>query len=205
MTAGTFELLFVCTGNICRSPMAERLAATALSTRLGADASRVVVQSAGTWGHEGSPMEPFALQTLGRLGVDAGSSAAFRARELTAAMVASADLALVASREHRAAVVTLVPRAAARTFTLREFNRLAAGVDSAALPADVVERGLALVGATAARRGLVPVGPEGDDLDDPYGAPARVYEQCAAAIVDLLRGPLDLWAPGLGAARPAGS
>jgi protein-tyrosine phosphatase len=150
-------------------------------------------------------MEPFALQTLARLGVDAGSSAAFRARELTAEMVSSADLALVASREHRAAVVTLVPRAAGRTFTLREFNRLAAGVDSAALPTDVVERGLALVGAVAARRGLVPVGPEGDDLDDPYGAPARVYEQCAAAIVDVLRAPLDLWAPGLGAARPGGS
>ncbi|MDX6254988.1 MAG: low molecular weight protein-tyrosine phosphatase [Frankiales bacterium] len=202
MTAGTFELLFVCTGNICRSPMAERLAAAALATRLGAGASRVLVHSAGTWGHEGSPMEPFALDTLARLGLDGASSAAFRARELTTEMVQSADLVLVASREHRAAVVTMVPRAAARTFTLREFGRLSSGVDPAGLPADPVERGQALVAAAAGRRGLAPAGPEGDDLADPYGAPARAFEHCAADIVELLRVPLDLWAPGLGAARP---
>jgi protein-tyrosine phosphatase len=203
MTDATFELLFVCTGNICRSPMAERLAAAALATRLGAEASQVLVHSAGTWGHEGSPMEPFALDTLARLGVDHASSGAFRARELTAEMVESADLVLVASREHRAAVVTMVPRAAARTFTLREFGRLSAGVDGPGLPSGVVERGKALVAAAAGRRGLVPPGPEGDDLADPYGAPARAFEHCAADIVDVLRAPLDLWAPGLGAARPS--
>ena len=198
-----FQLLFVCTGNICRSPMAERLAAAALATRLGAQASRVVVHSAGTWGHEGSPMEPFALDTLARLGVDPSSSAAFRARELTSEMVETADLVLVASREHRAAVVTMVPRAVTRTFTLREFGRLVSGVDATALPADVVDRGVGLVSAAAGRRGLVPAGPEGDDLADPYGAPARAFEHCAADIVDVLRAPLDLWAPGLGAARPS--
>ena len=201
--ASTFELLFVCTGNICRSPMAERLAAAALASRLGADAAQVLVHSAGTWGHEGSPMEPFALGTLARLGVDDVSSSAFRARELTAEMVETADLVLVASREHRAAVVTLVPRAATRTFTLREFGRLSRGVDAAGLPAGVAERGRALVSAAAGRRGLSPPGPEGDDLADPYGAPARAFEHCAADIVDLLRAPLDLWAPGLGAARPS--
>ena len=52
---------------------------------------------------------------------------------------------------------------------------------------------------------LLPLGPDGDDLSDPYGAPARAFEACAAAIVDLLRAPFDLWAPGLGAARPGGS
>jgi protein-tyrosine phosphatase len=204
MTERTFELLFVCTGNICRSPMAERLAAAALASRLGPEASRVLVHSAGTWGHEGSPMEPFALDTLSRLGVDAQASAAFRARELTSEMVESADLVLVASREHRAAVVTMVPRSVTRTFTLREFGRLAAGVDAGALPDDVVQRGLALVTAVAGRRGLVAAGPEGDDLADPYGAPARAFEHCAADIVDVLKAPLDLWAPGLGAVQPRG-
>jgi protein-tyrosine phosphatase len=204
MTGATFELLFVCTGNICRSPMAERLAAAALASRLGPEASRVLVHSAGTWGHEGSPMEPFALETLSQLGVDAQASVAFRARELTTEMVESADLVLVASREHRAAVVTMVPRAVTRTFTLREFGRLAAGVDVGALPFDVVARGLALVSAVAGRRGLVPAGPEGDDLADPYGAPARAFEHCAADIVDVLKAPLDLWAPGLRAVQPRG-
>jgi protein-tyrosine phosphatase len=205
MTDSTFGLLFVCTGNICRSPMAERLAATALAQRLGAQAHRVTVTSAGTWGHEGSPMEPFAFETLTRLGFEATASAAFRARELTEEMVEGADLVLVASREHRAAVVTLVPRAASRTFTLREFQRLAGGVDGASLPHDVVDRGQALVAAAAAMRGRVPVGPDGDDLSDPYGAPARAFEACAAVIVDSLRAPLDLWAPGVGAVCPGGS
>ena len=208
MTGGAFELLFVCTGNICRSPMAERLTAAALAGRLGDEAGRVVVSSAGTWGHEGSPMEPFALETLARLGVDHASSAAFRARELTEEMVQRAGLVLGASREHRAAVVTLVPRAAARTFTLREFDRLLRGVGAADLPSlagGPAERGRALVVAAAGRRGLAPQGPEGEDLSDPYGAPARAFEACAATIVELLRGPLDLWAPGLGAARRAGS
>src|SRR4051812_19968194 len=179
--------------------MAERLVAAALATRLGDDASRVRVHSAGTWGHEGSPMEAFALDTLVALGLDRGSAAAFRARELTAEMVEQADLVLVASREHRAAVVTLVPRVAARTFTLREFGRLASAVDAATLPIDVVERGRALVAAAAALRGFVAVGPGGDDLADPYGAPARAFERCAADIVDVLRTPLDAWAPGRGA------
>jgi protein-tyrosine phosphatase len=195
-TSATFDLLFVCTGNICRSPMAERLVAAALATRLGRQADRVRVHSAGTWGHEGSPMEAFALDTLAALGLDRGTAGSFRARELTAEMVEGSDLVLVAAREHRAAVVTLVPRAAGRTFTLREFGRLAAGIDATALPGDVVARGRALVAATAGRRGLVPVGPAGDDLTDPYGAPARAFEHCAADIVDVLRTPLDLWAPG---------
>ncbi len=205
MTKASFELLFVCTGNICRSPMAELLSAAALANRLGGEADRVHVSSAGTWGHEDSPMEPFAFETLCRMGIDPTLAASFRARELTAEMVAAADLVLVASREHRAAAVTLLPRAAGRTFTLREFARLSAGVDVSALPDDVVERGLGLVGAAAARRGLAPMGAEGDDLADPYGAPARAFEHCAADIMGLLRTPLDLWAPGLGAARPAGS
>jgi protein-tyrosine phosphatase len=201
VTAPTFDLLFVCTGNICRSPMAERLVAAALTSRLGADAGRVRVHSAGTWGHEGSPMEAFALDTLVALGLDRLTAGAFRARELTAEMVEVADLVLVASREHRAAVVTLVPRAAGRTFTLREFGRLSAVVDPLTLPDDVVERGRALVAAAASLRGFVPVGAAGDDLADPYGAPARAFEQCAADIVDVLRPPLDAWAPGRGASQ----
>src|SRR5674536_371885 len=57
-----FSILFVCTGNICRSPVAEYLTQAALSIRLGPAAGQVLVTSAGTWGHEGAAMEPFALQ-----------------------------------------------------------------------------------------------------------------------------------------------
>ena len=187
----TFRVLHVCTGNICRSPMAEHLMREGLRRRLGPDADRFVVESAGTWGHTGSPMESYALSTLASYDVD-GSS--FSARELVAEHVVAADLVLGATREHRAAAVVLHPRAAARTFTLREFARLAGAVDPAGLPTgDPVERAQALVKAAAASRGLVPPGsPRDDDLDDPYQAPASSFASCGALVQSTLQGPLDL-------------
>ena len=188
-----FRVLHVCTGNICRSPMAERMTRAGLEQRLGADAERFVVESAGTWGHSGAPMEPFALSTLQASGVD-GSD--FRARELVAEHVAGADLVVTATREHRAAAVVLHPRAAGRTFTLREFARLAAAVDPTALPAsDPVERARELVRAAAGKRGLVPpASPRDDDLADPYQGPERGFAVCADLVQRTLTGPLDLLA-----------
>jgi protein-tyrosine phosphatase len=189
----TFRVLHVCTGNICRSPMAEHMMRAGLEERLGAGAERFVIESAGTWGHTGSPMESYALSTLKTYGVD-GSQ--FTARELVAEHVVGADLVLGATREHRAAAVVLHPRAAARTFTLREFTRLAGAVDPSGLPTgDPVERARALVKAAAANRGLVPpASPRDDDLDDPYQAPESAFTTCGVLVFDTLQRPLDLLA-----------
>src|SRR3954452_2905537 len=154
--------------------MAELLMRDGLRKRLGDDADRFVIESAGTWGHTGSPMESYALTTLAAYDVD-GSD--FAARELVAEHVVAADLVLGATREHRAAAVVLHPRAAARTFTLREFARLTSAVDPEGLPTgDPVERAQALVRAAASNRGLVPPErPRDDDLEDPYQAPASAF------------------------------
>jgi protein-tyrosine phosphatase len=186
-----FRILHVCTGNICRSPMAERLTTSGLRERFGADAERFVVESAGTWGHSGSPMEPHALTILNGFGVD---GADFRARELVAEHVAGADLVLTATREHRAAAVVLQPRAAARTFTLREFARLVGAVDPAQLTAaDPVERAGELVRAAAANRGLIPPdAPKDDDLADPYQGPEHGFAVCGDLVRASLQRPLDL-------------
>ncbi len=191
MTGEVFRVLHVCTGNICRSPMAERLMRAGLQSRLAEQAERFVVESAGTWGHTGSPMERYALSTLASYGLDGRD---FRARELVAEHVAGADLVLAATREHRAAAVVLHPRAAARTFTLREFTRLAAVVDPRVLPDDdVVDRARALVQAAVGKRGLVPPDrPRDDDLRDPYNAPASAFAVCGDLLANALRGPLDL-------------
>ena len=188
-----FRVLHICTGNICRSPLAERLTRAGLATRVGPGAP-FTVESAGTWGQNGSPMDPDALAALPAYGID-GSD--FRARELTAEQVAAADLILGATREHRAAAVVLQPRASARTFTLREFARLAAYVDPADLPAgDLGERARALVRAAAAQRGrTAPVRPVDDDLDDPYRGPRSGFAECAALVHDALQVPLDRLAP----------
>lgn len=195
MTENLFRVLHVCTGNICRSPMAEHLMRRMLDQAWPGQAGRFVVESAGTWGHAGSPMEPHALTTLAAFGVD---GAEFRARELAAEHVVGADLVLAATREHRAAAVVLYPRAAARTFTLREFARLTRDVDPTSLPQDdAVERARALVRSAAARRGLVPPDcPSDDDLADPYQAPASTFAACADGLDAALRGPLALFTGG---------
>lgn len=187
----TFRVLHICTGNICRSPVAEHLMRAGLQERLGATAEHFLVESAGTWGHTGSPMERDALTTLASYDVD---GSAFRARELEAELVVAADLILGATREHRAAAVVLHPRAAARAFTLREFARLAGAVDRSALPAgDPVDRARAVVRAAAAQRGLVPPDhPRDDDLDDPFQGPVSAFASCGSLVRSSLQVPLDL-------------
>ena len=110
----TFRLLHVCTGNICRSPMAERLTRAGLAARGAADA--FVVESAGTWGLSGAPMDPGSQRALAAYGLDGDD---FRARQLVGYHVDEADLVLCATREHRSAAVTSAPDPAARTSTLR--------------------------------------------------------------------------------------
>ena len=196
VSGAPFRALHVCTGNVCRSPMAEALMRSGLRSRLGEGARRFVVESAGTWGHSGSPMDPNALSALGALGLDGlgPDGQVFRARELVAEHVAAADLVLCATRAHRAEVVVLQPDAAARTFTVRELGRLCAAVDPAALPSgDPVVRARALVAqVTALREAAPPVSLRDDDLADPYHAPRTDFAACAVLVRAALAGPLDL-------------
>ena len=186
----TFHVLHVCTGNICRSPMAESLMRHGLRERLGDQADRFEIRSAGTMGFTGDPMQPFAHATLQTYGVD---GSAFVARALEPYYVEQADLILGATRQHRGAAVVMSPRAARRTFTMREFDRLLSPVDPADLPADLEDRARALVDVAAGNRGLVrPDRPEDDDLEDPYTGPEAGYVACAQLIDDALRRPLDL-------------
>lgn len=202
MSPPSFTVLCVCTGNICRSPLVERLFTAGLRARLGAPPPDLVVRSAGTWGLDGSPMEPFAAGALRALG---GDDAGFTARELTAEMVAEADLILCATREHRGAAVAMVPRAAAWTFTVREFDRLCSGVAAAGLPSGPLpERADALRRVAAAQRGRIrPDHPDDDDLPDPIGAPASVFTTSAGQIEAALQRPLDLLAGPLATPGPA--
>lgn len=184
-------MLHVCTGNLCRSPVAEHLMRAGLTARLGQQAGAFSVRSAGTLARDDGPMEPYALAALADQGVD---GSAFRGRSLIATQVAEADLVLTATREHRVAVVTLDPDAASRTFTLREFARLSASVDPAGLPnGGAVERARALVVAAVAQRRPA-ARPAEDDLPDPYQGPRRGFTTCARTIEAALQVPLDLLA-----------
>ncbi|MEN8650903.1 protein-tyrosine-phosphatase [Streptomyces sp. 21So2-11] len=174
----TFRILHVSTGNVCRSPITERLTRHALSDRLGARlCDGLLVESAGTWGHEGAPMEANAAAVLADFGADATG---FIGRELLDEHVIRADLVLTATRDHRSQVISMGHSAGLRTFTLKEFTRLVRAIDPATLPDPiedgVVARARALVRAAAALRGwLLAPSVEADEVYDPYGAPITFF------------------------------
>lgn len=94
------NILVVCTGNICRSPMAEGLLRQRLAaTREGAP---IHVHSAGTHGLDGEPAAPLAVQAAAEMGVDIS---AHRARSLDREMVRRADLILAMEPFHREIVM----------------------------------------------------------------------------------------------------
>ncbi|WP_328461864.1 phosphotyrosine protein phosphatase [Actinoplanes sp. NBC_00393] len=183
-----FTVLHVCMGNICRSPMAERLLARAVRDRAG-DSTEELLRSlsAGTGGwHEGEPMNPPAARLVrARRGSDDG----FVARKLRGDFIDEADLILTATADQYDYVVALRPDAAGRTFVLGEFGRLLGAVDRAALPpADakpeaVHARGAAIVKAVARLRGDDQ--PQGaDDLDDPWGRGDQTFQRVGDEIED---------------------
>ena len=164
----SFSILFVCTGNICRSPLAERLLHTRLGAAVGERRGSFLVGSAGTQGWEGSAMDPTAAAQLVRLG---GDPTDFRGRQLTAELIAAADLVLTATRAHRRVVLGELPEALRRTFTMCEFAHLVAG---SASPTDSAG---GLVAWAASRRGSATL--DDYDIADPYGASAAVHSQVA--------------------------
>jgi protein-tyrosine phosphatase len=173
------NLLFVCHANVCRSPMAERLAKRHFEPTVN-------VASAGTHAYDGAPLHPNAARVLAELGADAEG---FTSRPLTASLLATADLVLTATREQRAACVTLLPEALPRTFTLRQFGRLAAACEPPQHGEPAQHRGLEarVDAARAARSRLQPVDPRDDDLADPVRQPLDAFRRCAAEIQDALR------------------
>jgi protein-tyrosine phosphatase len=160
-----FTILCVCTGNICRSPVAERL----LANRLGPS---VEVSSAGTFGPVGSPIAEPMARRLRSAGVSPDS---FAARRLLASMARSVDLVLALTKAHRGAVVELMPAVVRRSFTLLEFARLLEDLAPGELPDGTPAARLAVaVPLLAGRRSRSPAS---DDVEDPFGRPEAAYER----------------------------
>lgn len=91
----SYRVLFVCTGNICRSPLGEILLRAKIAE---AELSSIHVGSAGTGAWEGAPASEGALLVALECGLDLSTH---RARLLTRAVVKEADLILTMSRHHR--------------------------------------------------------------------------------------------------------
>jgi protein-tyrosine-phosphatase len=109
-----FGILFVCSGNTCRSPLAEAIARRALAEE-GLDGFHV--SSAGAFAADGGRASAGSLEAARAAGLDLE---AFVSRALSAELVENADLILVMEPAHRSAVLGLSPQADTKTLLLGE-------------------------------------------------------------------------------------
>ena len=107
-------ILFLCTGNVCRSPMAEGLFRHAVKGR-----GDFRVLSAGLGALDGQPPTHHSVQAMKEIGIDISHQ---RSRALTTEMVRSADYIFGMTHSHVDTVTLLYPPMAEKTFLLREFD-----------------------------------------------------------------------------------
>lgn len=169
------EILIVCTGNICRSPMAEVL----LRQRVGQFGLPVTVSSAGLL-CDLEAAQPHAISTLDRIGLDLRTH---RSRIVDRAMIGGADLVIGMEMRHVREVAVIDTTAFARTFTLPDLvaraERVGPRVDRS------FEDWLAEVGKDRSRTDMI----QHDrslEVADPMGGSRRAFRRCADELTDLL-------------------
>lgn len=160
-----FGILFVCIGNVCRSPVGERL----LASKLPAETFHVA--SAGVGAMVGYAMSEYAAAELKGYG---GDPTGFAAQQLTPELIKGADVLLTATQELRSQVLSEAPGALRRTFTILEFAALASMSDGGT-PADVVRWAGAHRSAAAAVE---------QDVPDPFRKGPELHAASAKAIND---------------------
>lgn len=171
------RVLFVCTGNQHRSPIAQMV----LSRQLAIRGIGAVVGSVGLVAG-GRPLPPETRDALVARGIEAGALGSFRSTELTADAVESADLVLGLAREHVREVVVRVPSAWGRTFTLKELVRR--GEEAPRYPGEPLGAWLERVSNGRQRSELLGSSTI-DDVADPMGGSPRDFERTAWEIEQL--------------------
>ncbi len=121
----TRVVLFVCTGNVCRSPMAAGLL-NAKIQREG-DGGTIVAQSAGTWALEGQPASENAATVMAERGIELADH---RGRTVTRGWLAQAAVVIVMTRSHREALNAEFPEFQRKIHLMSELKNRAAGIQT---------------------------------------------------------------------------
>jgi protein-tyrosine phosphatase len=196
-TSLPIRILTVCTGNICRSPVAERLLQTGLDQ---VEPGAFRVRSAGTRAMVGEPAQPSSARIITAYG---GTPEGFAARQLTPTILRDTDLVLTMAARHRGEVLQLDPSLLRRTFTIREFARMLETLEQRGTgPRDgdpgsspgaelrALWRGLPAQAASVRHLALA-AEPGDNDVVDPYRRGEDVYlqmeDELAPALLTILR------------------
>lgn len=111
-------VLFVCTANICRSPMAAALFRAQLR-KVRSDWQEWIVDSAGTWAIDGEPASRYSVQVMSQRGLDISSH---RSQTVSEAMLRKYDLILTMEPGHKEALQVEFPAIANRVYLLSEMD-----------------------------------------------------------------------------------
>lgn len=183
------KVLFVCTGNICRSPLAEQVFRQLFNQSGRPNAA--TFESAGVYAEAGKNMHPDSARSMTELGFIPEEHAA---RQLTAEQLENADLVLSATTDQRAEVARTLVKSNRYSFTLPEFARITGYLASEPEAiAETMAEYLAehpitdlksKVALAAAFRGYAPPATGGDDILDPWGLGYSDYQAVAKEIQD---------------------
>ena len=181
----SFGIMMLCTGNLCRSPMAAALLARQLAV-LGVT---VPVRSAGMLG-DGNPPFPEVVSVMASYGIEIASH---RSRIASADDLAGASLVLAMARDNLRYAVTTEPGAWSRAFTLKEIVRRGEQIGPRQ-PGEPFAGWIARAHAGRERTSLLGDSAE-DDVADPAGGPLRAYIETARLLDGLVTRLAELgWA-----------
>lgn len=171
---------FVCTGNICRSPLAEKVFRARIDTLPN---EGIVVSSAGLQAVVGAPMDTQPEAIAVRYGADPMHEAV----QISEQLLRSSTLIITMTREQRAEVAREYPFAMKRTFTLSEFVRILDELTSEVpRPSSSSDRTLFDTMLDASRfRGMIALSDD-DDIEDPYRRSAETHERVGTRIGKLV-------------------